>query len=140
MIIEIDFEVFKALTIKRTDESVSYNDVLREELGLSKVAEVSIQPTISASNNDWVTKDTTFPSGTEFRAKYKGALYSAKVEDGALTLNGNRFDTPSAAAVSITNNPVNGWTFWECRIPGGYWESISSIRKRQKSSLESMLN
>ena len=32
--IEIDFDVYKALTLKRETEDVSYNDVFREILGL----------------------------------------------------------------------------------------------------------
>ena len=34
--IEIDFDVFKELTIRRTTESVTYNDVLLELLGLDR--------------------------------------------------------------------------------------------------------
>jgi hypothetical protein len=61
---------------------------------------------------------------------YKGQTYLARVVASALVLNGERFDSPSAAAVKITGNPVNGWTFWECRIPGqGKWQQLRSLRK-----------
>ena len=70
-----------------------------------------------------------FPAGTELRAKYKGRTYLASVENGALVLNGERFDSPSAAAMSITGKPVNGWTFWEGRPPGKTsWQIIKALR------------
>ena len=71
-----------------------------------------------------------FPAGTEFRAKYKGQTWLGRVEGGALVVNGKRYDTPSAAAVAITENPVNGWTFWECRLPGqAGWKILKALRK-----------
>ncbi|WP_442498539.1 DUF2924 domain-containing protein [Methylobacter sp. sgz302048] len=157
MNIEIDFDVFKALTAKRANESVSYNDVLREILELdkptnetpkppesptssSKKTAVFIEPSAKANTSDkggedWKTSGVVFPHGTEFRTKYKGTRYSAKVDNGALVLNGKRFDSPSAAATSITNTSVNGWIFWECRFPSKtYWEPISITRTKQQSS------
>lgn len=55
---------------------------------------------------------------------------AARVENGALVLNSKRYDTPSAAAMSITGGPANGWTFWECRMPGqAGWHMIKALRK-----------
>jgi hypothetical protein len=48
------------------------------------------------------------PAGSELRAHHKGQLHLAEVLSGALVLNGKRFDSPSAAAMSITRHPVNG--------------------------------
>lgn len=130
--IEVDFDVFKALTTRRPLEEVTENDVLRGLLGLPKKQQFGT--TTSATTNtpsDWVTKGIRFPVGTEFRANYKGQTYLGRVEGGALVLNGERFDTPSAAAVSITKNPVNGWTFWECRLPGrSSWQIIKALRQK----------
>jgi hypothetical protein len=87
-------------------------------------------PLAIPSKGDWMAKGIRFPAGTEFRASYKGQTYLARVEDGALVLNGERFDTPSSAAMSITKSPVNGWTFWESRAPGqGSWQMIKTLRK-----------
>lgn len=130
--IEIDFDVFKVLTAKRANESVSYNDVLRDILGLGQVKQpLSKSPVDGAvSSGDWVTKGVRFPAGTEFRAPYKGETHYAKVESGALVLNGRRFDSPSSAAMSITNTSVNGWKFWECRQPGkSSWQIIAALRR-----------
>ena len=127
--IEVDFDVYKALTMRRPAEHVSENDVLRQILGLPTKREPSVESAVPAPG-DWVTKGVRFIAGTEFRAKHKGQIWLGRVEGGALVLNGKRYDTPSAAAVSITGNPVNGWTFWECRLPGqAGWRIIKSLRK-----------
>ncbi|MDH5536247.1 MAG: hypothetical protein OEZ08_11860 [Betaproteobacteria bacterium] len=127
--IEVDFDVFKALTARRSSEDVTENDVLREILGLPAKRQGPVASGSSAPG-DWIVKGVRFPMGTEFRASYKGETYLGRVDRGALALNGKRFDTPSAAAMSITKNPVNGWTFWECRLPGqAAWRMIKTLRK-----------
>lgn len=124
--IEVDFEVYKELIRRRPSEAVSENDVLRQLLGL---ANQKTSAPASPAPGEWVTKGVRFPSGTEFRATYKGKTYLARAENGALVLNGRRFDSPSAAAMSITGKPVNGWTFWEGRLPGRTaWQIIKAQR------------
>ncbi len=78
---EVDFEVFKELTIRRATETMTYNDVLRELLGLPP-RKVQV-----ASNGAWEYRGVRFPNGTDFRAKYKGQTYAAKVESGRLMLD-----------------------------------------------------
>ena len=127
--IEVDFEVFKALTARRPAEDVTENDVLRQLLRLpprTSPAEQSDSP----GPEDWVTKGVRLPAGTELRATYKGQTYLARITSGALVFDGKRFNSPSAAAMAITRNPVNGWTFWECRLPGqGRWRSLKELRR-----------
>ena len=129
MTIDIDFDVFKELTHRRLSEDVTYNDVIRELLGLSIKRNVPLVGS-TTGRGDWVTKGVRFPLGTEFRATYKGQTYHGKVEDGNLVVNNKRFDSPSAAAGEITGKPVNGWTFWESRMSGGSkWQIIKSLRR-----------
>jgi hypothetical protein len=46
-------------------------------------------------------------------------------------VNGKRFETPSAAAVFVTKSPTNGWTFWECRLPGqASWQIVKGLRRK----------
>jgi len=128
--IEVDFDVYKALTLRRSSEDVTENDVLRELLKLPPKRQ-STASTRGSEPGDWVAKGVRFPPGTEFRANYKGQTYMARADNGALVLNGERFDTPSSAAMSISKGPVNGWTFWECRLPGqASWQMISTLRKK----------
>jgi len=126
--IEVDFEVFKALTARRPAEDVTENDVLRELLHLPPRSSAP-PPVRRPAPEDWVTKGVRLPAGTELRATYKGQTYLARVAAGALVLNGKRFDSPSAAAMSITRHPVNGWTFWSVRLPGqGIWREMKTLR------------
>ncbi len=134
--IDIDFDVFKVLTSRRETEAVTYNDVLRRVLDLDNKAPSPSSPPAgmdqakTSDSGGWVAKGVTFPAGTEFRASYKGQSYYGSVEAGALVVQGKRFESPSAAAGSITGNPVNGWLFWECRLPGkAGWQAMKSLRK-----------
>ena len=127
--IEIDFDVFKELTIRRSSEQVTYNDVLRELLGLPP-ADKPKRPHYADDKRAWVSKGVTFPEETRFRARFKGQLYSGEVQNGALVVNGKRFYSPSPAAMSITGKSVNGWVFWECQMPGQTsWVWITELRK-----------
>ena len=108
--IDIDFEVFKDLTSRRASEDVTYNDVVRNLLKLSKLS----NPAGSTANGSrpWVVSDTSFPAGSDFMADYKGKTYSGLVKEGKLQLSDGRiFSTPSAAAVHVTGSNVNGWRF-----------------------------
>ena len=128
--IQVDFDVYKAITARRASEDVTENDVLRQLFGLtSKTGEARATGSRHLPG-DWVAKGVRFPQGTQARAKYKGQLHLAEVRDGALMHNGKRYDSPSSAAMAITNNkPVNGWTFWEVKLPGGGdWQTMKDLR------------
>ncbi len=134
--LEVDFDVYKAVFARRANESVTENDVLRELLGLPPREEHSaspaepMNPRDTSSPEDWVVKGVRFPAGTNFRASYKGRTYSGRVEGGALVVDGKSYDSPSAAAVAITGNAVNGWRFWECRLPAkSTWQIIERLRR-----------
>jgi hypothetical protein len=128
--VSIDFEVFKALTARLESPNDSYNEVLRRLLQLPPVPSADKAVALTDARS-WVVGGASFPQGTEFRARYRGQTYTARVEDGALVYNGQRFESPSPAAAAITRNSVNGWLFWECRLPGRtQWVSMKSLRSR----------
>ena len=127
--IQIDFDVFKEITLRRNSENVTPNDVLRQVFSLEPKSENAFSD--SAKEHPWVTKGVSFPHGTEFRATHKGKMYNGIVQTGALVINGKRFTSPSAAAVFITGNSVNGWIFWECKMPGlNSWKTIKNLRNQ----------
>ena len=129
MQIDVDFEVYKQLTLRRDSEDVTYNDVIRGLLGLKANQSIPEEKN-EVSNSDWLTKGVRFPNKTEFRATYKGKIWNAIVEDGGLLYAEKKYDSPSAAAMTITGGPVNGWRFWECRFPGkSSWQLIDKLRK-----------
>ena len=130
VLIDIDFEVFKELTVRRRMEAMTENEVIRELLGLARPVKQSPSTAkVDVNGVPWISKGVAFPSGTEFRATYKGQQYTGVVTNGALVMNGKRYSSPSAAAVAITGNPVNGWRFWECLQPGtAKWKVIATLR------------
>jgi hypothetical protein len=127
--IEVDFDVFKALTARRASEQVTYNDVIRELLKLEPKQGPSLTEVSDRWPDDWVVKGVRFANGTQFRARHSGRVYHARVEKSALVLNGKRFDSPSAAAVAITGYAVNGWNFWEFLSRTGEWKVMAGVRK-----------
>jgi predicted CopG family antitoxin len=128
--IDVDFEVYKQLTIRRTTEEVSYNDVIRALLGIKEQTASAAKPAPADAAQDWVSKGVRFAQGTEFRASYKGKLHTAVADGGAMVFNGQTYTSPSAAAMSVTDSAVNGWRFWECRLPGkAGWQLIENLRR-----------
>ncbi|MER8765186.1 MULTISPECIES: hypothetical protein [unclassified Mesorhizobium] len=135
--IEVDFDVYKALTGKRATEATTYNDVIRDLLKLGANAKdtpsskvVAVVPT---SASGLIYKGVEFPEGTLFRATYKGQTYTGQIRGGVwINGDGKRQNSPSEAAYSITRNHVNGWRFWECRRPSDTrWRSIDDLRPRK---------
>jgi hypothetical protein len=130
--IEIDFDVFKEITVRRKNEGITENDVLRELFGLEPRKRPMTQK--AQSGKPWVAKGVVFPHGTEFRSPYKGQMHRARVDDGCLVLNDKKFSSPSAAAIEVTKSSINGWIFWECKLPGKQnWQSINTMRERSMS-------
>jgi hypothetical protein len=128
--IEVDFDVLKELMARRETEAVTYNDVIRRLLNLDAGRRKGgASPTPTSDVGSWMQKGVRFPAGTEFRAAYKGNTYTGIVQSGRLVVEGKGYESPSAAAVAITGNPVNGWTFWECRRPGDTrWQVLKGLR------------
>jgi hypothetical protein len=128
--IEVDFEVYKALTVRRRDENDTYSDVIRRLLGLASLRpdrHKSVTPhqlPISLSH-------LKLPDGTELRARYKKQVFRASIQSGQIVLeSGTRHKSPSSAAVAITHTSVNGWIFWEARPPGETtWKLLKTFKK-----------
>lgn len=135
MQIDIDFEVFKELTRRRTSESVTYNDVIRDLLGLEETCARRVGESLSAAIHtsgkapDFVSRGLRLASGTRLRAKYRGQVHSAEIRSGKwLDGNGQEHASPSAAARAITGTNVNGLRFWEAQVDGeSGWRKLDSF-------------
>lgn len=127
--IDVDFEVYKALTVRRETEEMTYNDVLRQLLNLGSEKLTAAAP---VSTGSLIYKGAEFPEGTQFRATYKGQTYLGSIKGGVwVDEKGKLQNSPSEAAYSITGNHVNGWRFWECRRPSDTgWRSIDALRPK----------
>ena len=134
--IEVDLDVYKQLTVRRVNEEMTYNDVVRKLLGLGPAkASVEEGGLPHDSEGDWIIKNVRVPEGTEFRATYKGHMFLARVDHASLMLSdGTRHKSPSSAAKAITKTSVNGWNFWECKLPGkSQWRPISTLKGHRES-------
>ncbi|WP_374411081.1 hypothetical protein [Novosphingobium colocasiae] len=150
MQIEIDFDVFKALTAQRENEDDTYNAVIRRLLKLPAPnalvglgLKVGQTPLSSSDGNSKNAKNTLasfsggawfdnihFPEGTQFSAIYKGETYTAQIKDGCwVNESGIVSTSPSAAAGAISNTNVNGWRFWYFKRPGDReWMRMDTLK------------
>ena len=129
--IDIDFEVYKALTSRLPAETSTYNDVIRGLLGLSEAAP---PPPEVASVGGWTWKGVTLPNGTELRANHKGQVYTAAITDGQWVQDSGTYTSPSAAGHAITQAGLNGWTFWSAKRPGdAEWTILDHFRMKATS-------
>lgn len=126
MQIDVDFEVFKKLTMLRETESDSYNAVIRRLLDLDMDYNTE---QLLGNSGAWFN-GVHFPEGTEFRATYKGQTYTASISNGRWTdASGNIRTSPSDAATRITVTNVNGWRFWHALLPGeAKWKRLDEFR------------
>lgn len=121
--IDIDFEVWKELTVRRTHESHSYNEVLRDLLGLKpglgrQMAD-ALGPVHSPGKyKSFALRGGELVEGTQLRAVYKGQEHLAYIRDGRwVDAEGGEHSSPSAAASAICGTNVNGLRFWHAKRP-----------------------
>lgn len=129
--IEVDWDVVRAITLRRETEDVTPNDVLRRLLQLPPALAPSAPTAAAMGSEGWTYGGVFFPNGTEFRACYRDKWHTGAVENGALYIDGSKAYSPSEAAQKITQHARNGWFFWECRLPGQTgWQIIDKLRRR----------
>lgn len=141
MQIEIDFDVYKALTAKRESESHTFNDVLREILELDSIHDAEATSVLDQVSDalsrplgaiGFFSKGVHLPDGTLIKARYKQQEFRAKIIDGKwLDEAGREHASASAAAAAITGTNVNGLRFWEARRPSDSgWRRLELLRSQ----------
>ena len=135
--VEVDFQVFKALTNLRQSETHTYNEVIRDLLGLEKTLGRQMAEKFGgipkvlgpSAETGFYSRGLLLPNGTELRARYKGQIFSARIENGEwLDQSGKAQLSPSGAAHSVTGTNVNGWRFWEAKRPSdSIWRKLDAI-------------
>lgn len=132
--IDVDFEVWKALTVRRATESHGYNDVLRDMLGLSALTPELTKPVSKPVSGGGRTLGGRFlPNGSQLRATYKGVTHHAEISKNRLVgADGKIFASASAAATAITGTNVNGLAFWEAKRPTDEeWRKLMFLPRSQ---------
>lgn len=137
MRIDVDFDVFKALTARRQSEQHTESAVLRELLGLPAIVSATPAPMNGSESEGWTSYGVTLPNGTELRGTYKGKCYIAKIENGQFTCDGIVYSSPSQARYAITQTGGNGWWFWTVKKDNSEeWEAMGFLRDRIKQMAE----
>lgn len=105
--IDIDFDVYKQLTIRRETPQATENDVLRDLLGLPPSSKELM--TNSPTNSD------RRPDGLQIFGHHKGEDFVATfyTDDKTVLYNGKKYRSLSGAASDITGYQTNGWLFWK---------------------------
>jgi len=130
-------------------EDQSPEDVIKRLLDKTDEDESGSRPS-HFSGTDLVTRGGRIPHGSKLRATYKGSEYHARVDDGKIIWNGQRFDSPSKAAIAVIQRAgtdrqaENGWRFWEVKTPGSdKWrpaKSLQSGNRKNAQDLEEKFN
>ncbi len=125
--IEVDFEVFKALTALRPSEATTYNDIVRTLLKL-EVPQGGAESGQAFGGCEF--KGVYLPNGTQLRVTYKGVTHTAEIQNGSwVGGDGVRRNSPSDAACAITSTNVNGWRFWRAKRPqDNSWKLLADLR------------
>ena len=125
--IKTDLDLPYEIPSQQSFKKMSHTPVSEPSFKMGRIHPKSSNNTVG--DVSWVVDGVAFPNGTEFRCKYKGYYYHAQVCDGALMINGKKFLSPSAAAVTITRSAVDGWLFWDCKLPGdSSWVNICALK------------
>ena len=129
--IDIDFDVFKKLTVMRDGPDMTENDVIRKLLDLPPSQSLNPGSIQRCQEKAWSWKGISLPEGAELKAEYKGQQYIAKIREGAIRYDNRNYTTPSAVATAVTNTQVSGWRFWEYKISETEdWKPLNDLRKK----------
>jgi hypothetical protein len=140
--IEVTLEVWKEIIQLYRSEKSTENEVIRELLDFHHAGNLlNTESLVLPAKASWMSQGVILPDGTELRrilgekTSYgeKGEVFSGIVQNGTLVINGKSYNTPSAAAFAITDYGVNGWDFWEAKLPStSQWVSLHRLREQAK--------
>jgi hypothetical protein len=130
--IEVDFDTFKEITARRSDESVTEADVVRMALGLSKKnSGWDNAATNGIGGLFWHSEGVPFVVGTRLRHIYRGGkIADAEITASGVKVGGKVFPGLSPAAAFSAGHQANGWQFWEVLRAEGRWVKADTLRQR----------
>ncbi len=131
--IEVSFDVHKMIESNRHSFSDTPDDVLRRLLKIepAQPAESGESSSSEPDATDLVTQGVHIRAGTQARMKHKGEYQYGEVRGGKIWVNGEGYRSFSPAAIAITGTSVNGWKYWEVKLPGADdWVLVDALRRR----------
>jgi hypothetical protein len=139
--IEIDWDIHKLIEAERRGFNEPPYVALRRLLHLPPVPETAAPKDIIGVGIPWTEDGVSVPHGSEARMEYlRGAqVYEGQFLNGRLVVNGQAFDTLSAAASALavtrdgSKTNLNGWQYWKAKFPGEkHWRSLADERAKLK--------
>jgi hypothetical protein len=137
--IDIDFDVHKRIELARESFSEVPNTTLRRLLSMDPFRPIQkLGGTVAT--RAWSGKGVMLPHGTRIRMDYNGRTHEGEISDGAWSVEGERYNSPSAAAggAALTKGGnrtnLDGWIYWWVLIPNEHaWVKLSDMRKAELS-------
>lgn len=130
MEITVSLDTYKALTERLEHEQDSYDTVIWRLLGNTEEGKSPVLAVHYDKVADWLGDNVQMPVGTVLRRRYKGAEYTATVEERGLKYDGTLYPSLSEAAGVIAEYDMNGWAFWQHQDPkSGRWEPMARLRE-----------
>lgn len=86
----------------------------------------------SPAIRDWTFGGASLPEGTKLQKFLKKQKFEAVIHSGAIYVNGEYHQSPSAAAMAVNGGVnVNGWDFWEYFDEVTLqWNKLDQLRKK----------
>ena len=135
--IEIDFDIHQLIEAERKGFDEPQYLALRRLLKLPAPDALSTKSYSIEQGKPFVEDGVSIPHGSEARMEYQRGkqVYEGQFLDGALVVEGQRFNALSAAASAFavtkkgTKTSLNGWMYWQVRFPGELeWRSLQQMR------------
>lgn len=152
--IEVDWEIYQMIEAERKGFHEPRYMALRRLLGLGVPAPAPApapepEPKVQALGEGvpWTREGVTVPHGTPARMEYgRGSwfqVYEGQFLNGRLVVNGQKFETLSAAAkaLAVTKEgkkaSLDGWLYWKVKLPGEMeWRSLGDMRGSNRIVLD----
>ena len=139
--IEIDWDIHKLIESERQGFDEAPYLALRRLLNLPPPAQPETAPAkILAAGIPWTEDGVIVPHGSLARMEYlRGSqVYEGQFLNGRLVVEGQSFDTLSAAASALavtkegTKTKLNGWNYWKAKFPGeSKWRPLIEMRPKR---------
>jgi hypothetical protein len=143
--IKVSQDLYMALERRREPQDKRMTDLLWrlvEERGIKRTEPTSMEQGwwhVGDAAEGLSGSDITIPNGATLRGRYRGKYFQASVQGGRIVMDGEKYESPSAAARAVLARQrvvgaaasVNGWRFWEMEYPAGsgQWRRLDSFRK-----------